>query len=132
MTAAETFVDFGASQYTRGRPHPMIAPELRTAGIATAGDAPEVGVLLLDFVLGLCAHPDPVGDAAPAIQEAQSRARRAGRTLHVVAHVVGTDDDPQGLTAQEEALRVLDVVVCSTNRLAAETARQLAGSSDAG
>jgi FdrA protein len=130
--AAETFVDFGDSQYTRGRPHPMIAPDLRSAAIATTGDAPEVGVLLLDFVLGLCAHPDPVGAAAPAIKAAQSQARKAGRTLHVVAHVVGTDDDPQGLTAQEEALRALDVVVCPTNRLAAETARRLAASGDAG
>jgi FdrA protein len=125
--AAETFVDFGASEYTRGRPHPMIAPDLRTAAIATAGDAPNVGVLLLDFVLGLCAHPDPVGAAAPAIQEARSRARRARRALHVVAHVVGTDDDSQKLTVQEEALRALDVVVCPTNRLAAQMARQLAG-----
>jgi succinyl-CoA synthetase alpha subunit len=124
--AAETFIDFGSSEYTRGRPHPMIAPDLRSAAIAATGDAADVGVLLVDFVLGLCAHPDPVGAAASAIQDAQSRARRAGRTLHVVAHVVGTDDDPQKLTAQEEGLRALDVVVCPTNRLAAETARRLA------
>jgi len=125
--AGETFVDFGTVEYTRGRPHPMIAPDLRTAAIAAAGDAPDVGVLLLDFVLGLCAHPDPVGAAAPAIREARERARRAGRGLHVVAHVVGTDDDPQKLAVQEDALRALDVVVCPSNRLAAETARRLAG-----
>ena len=49
-----------------------------------------------------------------------------------VAHVVGTDDDPQKLTVQEEALRALAVVVCPSNRLAAQTARRLAGFRNAG
>ncbi len=124
--AGEAFVDFGAAEFTRGRPHPMIAPDARAAAIAAAGDAPDVGVLLLDFVLGLGAHPDPVGAAAGAIREARARAARGGRRLEVVAHVVGTDDDPQGLAAQEGALRALDVLVCPSNRLAAEAARALA------
>jgi hypothetical protein len=44
--------------------------------------------------------------------------------------VVGTDDDPQGLTAQRAALRALDVAVYPSNRLAALAARGLAGAGE--
>lgn len=123
---ARGFVDFGAEEYTRGRPHPMIDPALRSAAIARAGDDAGVGVLLLDVVLGSCAHPDPASAAAAAIAEARARAARHGRRLDVVAHVVGTEDDPQGLAAQEDALRGGRAIVCGSNRLAALTARDLA------
>ena len=124
--AAGRFVDFGDAEYTRGRPHPMIDPTQRNQAIAATGDDPGCAVLLLDFVLGHSAHPDPAGAAAPAIREARARARRRRRELQVVAHVVGTDEDPQRLTAQEATLRALDVILCPSNRLAALTARGLA------
>ncbi|HKQ61631.1 MAG TPA: hypothetical protein VJS92_10070 [Candidatus Polarisedimenticolaceae bacterium] len=122
------FVDFGAEEYTRGRPHPIIDPSQRNAAIAAAGDDPSLGVLLLDLVLGDCAHADPAGALRPALAEA--RARRRGRDLAVVAHVVGTDQDPQGLGRQEEELRKLGAVLCSSNRMAAETARAIAEGRD--
>ena len=125
--AGRGFVDFGAEEYTRGRPHPMIDPALRSAAVARAGDDTGVGVLLLDFVLGSCAHPNPASAAGAAIGAARARAAQHGRRLAVVAHVVGTEDDPQGLAAQEDVLRGLDVTVCASNRLAARTARTLAG-----
>ena len=120
------FVDFGDAEYTRGRPHPMIDPALRSAAVAAAGDDPEAAVILVDVVLGECAHPDPAGAVAEAVREARQRAARAGRTLDLVAHVVGTDGDAQGLAVQERALAALDVVVCASNRIAAEVARELA------
>lgn len=120
------FVDFGAAEYTRGRPHPMIDPGRRSAAVARAGEEAGVGVLLLDVVLGSCAHPDPAGAVAAAISEARASFTRRGRRLEVVAHVVGTEDDPQRLADQEDALRALDVVVCGSNRLAALTALALA------
>lgn len=116
------FVDFGATEYTRGRPHPIIDPALRSAAVARAGDNDRVGVLLLDVVLGSCAHGDPAHTLAAAITEARAQATRRGRRLEVVAHVVGTEDDPQGLAGQESALRALDVIVCPSNRQAALTA----------
>ncbi len=125
--AARSFVDFGTEAYTRGRPHPMIDPALRSAAIARAADDPAVGVLLLDVVLGACAHPDPAAAAAAAIAEARAAAARRGSDLDVVAHVVGTEDDPQGLAAQEDALRGAGAIVCGSNRLAALAARDLAG-----
>lgn len=126
------FVDFGQSEYTRGRPHPMIDPSLRNRAVAAAGDDASVAVLLVDVVLGQCAHPDPAGALAIAVREARVRAERAGRTLAVVAHVVGTDDDPQRLREQERTLREVGVIVCPTNRLAAQVTRELAGGYRAG
>ncbi len=122
------WVDFGAEEYTRGRPHPIIDPSQRNAAIAAAGDEGNVSVLLLDLVLGDCAHADPAGALRPALAEA--RARRRGRDLAIVAHVVGTDEDPQGLERQEEELRKLGVVVCASNRIAGETAWAIAEGRD--
>ena len=119
------FVDFGDEEYTRGRPHPMIDPALRSAAVARAG-ADGAGVLLVDVVLGTCTHPDPARPLAAAIGEARAAAGRAGRRLEVVAHVVGTEDDPQTLSGQEHILREAGAIVCSTNRRAALTARALA------
>ena len=126
---AHRFVDFGAEEYTRGRPHPIIDPSQRNAAIVAAAADGSVSVLLLDLVLGDCAHSDPAAALRPALEEA--RARRRGRDLAIVAHVVGTDEDPQGLERQEEELRKLGVIVCASNRIAAETARALAEGRDA-
>jgi FdrA protein len=121
------FIDFGDAEYTRGRPHPIIDPTLRSAAVARAGGDRTVGVVLVDVILGDGAHSDPAGALVAAIGEARARARRARRTLEVVAHVVGTDEDPQGLADQEAKLRRAGARVCPTNRLAAEVARDLVG-----
>jgi hypothetical protein len=123
---ARGFIDFGEVEYTRGRPHPIIDPSLRSAAIARAGGDRRVSVLLLDVILGDGAHPDPAGAVAAAVAAARVRARRSRRTLEVVAHVVGTDEDPQGLASLETTLRRAGVRVCPTNRLAAELVRDLA------
>ncbi len=119
------FVDFGSPAYTRGRPHPMIDPALRNGAVRAAGADGGVAVILADVVLGWGAHPDPAGELARAGADARAAAR--GRPLHLVAHVVGTDEDPQRLGEQEAQLRAAGVLVCATNRIAAELARRLAG-----
>ncbi|HET8839818.1 MAG TPA: hypothetical protein VFN35_00065, partial [Ktedonobacteraceae bacterium] len=52
-------LDLGADEYTLGRPHPMIDPGARLKHFSRAASDPQVGVILLDIVLGYCAHPDP-------------------------------------------------------------------------
>jgi FdrA protein len=123
-----TLEDFGDDRYTHGRAHPMIDPTLRNLAIAQAGRDARVGVLLLDFILGLGAHSDPVGAAVPAIEEAVAAARADGRGLAVVAHVVGTDQDPQDLARQEAALRSVGAHVCASNVAAATQAGRIAAS----
>jgi FdrA protein len=120
------FVDFGAEEYTRGRPHPIIDPARRHAAILEAAADPAVGVLLLDLVIGDCAHPDGAGALDPVLAEASERARRAGRDLAVVVHVVGTERDPQDLARQEGILSERGAIVCPSNRVAALTARAIA------
>ena len=125
--AGYRFDDFGSERYTRGRPHPMIDPSQRDAAVAAAGADGRAGVLLVDVVLGDGAHADPAAALAPAVRAARARAGRQGRPLPVIGHVVGTDQDPQGLAAQEARLREAGVLVCPSNRLAAEVARGIAG-----
>jgi FdrA protein len=93
-----TMVDFGDDRLTQGRPHPMIDGTLRVDRIRAEVADPSTGVLLLDVVLGLGAADDPAGELASAVREATS----AG--VPVVASVVGTRDDPQGLRSQVAAL----------------------------
>ncbi len=93
-----TMVDFGDDRLTQGRPHPMIDGSLRVDRVRAELADPSTGVLLLDVVLGLGAADDPAGELAPAVRDATS----AG--VPVVASVVGTRDDPQGLRSQVAAL----------------------------
>ncbi len=97
---AHTILDLGADEYTVGRLHPMIDNDMRIRRIAQEAADPEVGLILLDVVLGDGAHPDPAGELAPAIADA-----RRARDVEFVAVVIGTDEDPQDLESQVEILR---------------------------
>lgn len=109
-------VDLGDDRYTRGRPHPMIEPELRNDHVAAALADPGVGVLLFDVVLGFGAHPDPAGVLLQVID---------GAGKPVVASVTGTEQDPQGWSRQVAALRAAGVHVAPSNAHAAALAASL-------
>ena len=109
------FLDLGDDAFTRGRPHPMIEPELRNAHIAEAVKDPAVGVVLVDVVLGFGAHENPAGVLAANDFH--------GRT--VIASVTGTEQDPQGWSRQAAILREAGVVVAASNARAAELAASL-------
>jgi FdrA protein len=121
-------VDLGGDAFTVGRPHPMIDPRLRVEWIAATAEDAGVAVLLLDVVLGHGAHVDPAGTLAPAVAEAIRVASAGGRALAVVASVCGTAADPQGLDAQEEALRSVGALVAPSNAAAARLAGLIASS----
>jgi FdrA protein len=99
-----TILDLGDDELTVGRLHPMLDNELRIRRILQEAAAPETGAILLDVVLGDGAHPDPASELGPAIERAIQIAAADGRALAVVAVVVGTDSDPQGLRNQVERL----------------------------
>ena len=86
-----TILDLGADEYTVGRLHPMIDQDLRLRKLRQEAG----GIILLDVVLGEGAHADPAGELAPVIAEIHAE---------VVAIVIGTDEDPQGLAVQIETL----------------------------
>jgi FdrA protein len=120
-------VDMGEEEFTRGRPHPMIDPRLRQERILKEASDPEVAVLLLDVVIGYGSHDDPAGAIGAAIHSAKAKAVAAGRYLSVVAHVCGTEQDPQGLEQQERTLREAGALVLPTNAQAARVAAAIAG-----
>lgn len=112
-------IDLGEEEFTKGRPHPMIDPTIRKFRIVEEAEDPEVGVLLLDFVLGYGANPDPVGAALDELKQAKETAERNGRYLSIVAHVCGTKNDIQGYDQSIARLGSAGCIVMPTNALAA-------------
>ena len=112
--------------FTQAWPHPMIDATLRRERILAEAQDPQVSVLLLDFILGYNASPDPVGDLLETIAKAKFTASQRGGFLSVVASVCGTDGDPQNLQEQTRALEEAGVVVLPSSAQAALFSRMLA------
>src|ERR1700730_47212 len=98
-------VDYGADEYTRGRPHPMIDNLLRRDAVRRAR-----GLVYLDVVLGRGAHPDPAADLARDL---------VGRPAVVV--LIGTESDPQRLSRQRAAFEAAGARVYLSNSRAARS-----------
>ena len=109
-------IDLGDDRFTRGRPHPMIEPELRNEHVAAALADPSIAVLLFDVVLGFGAHSDPAGVLVQALHGARKLA---------IASVTGTEQDPQGWSRQVALLREAGVHVAPSNAHAASLAASL-------
>lgn len=122
---AHTIIDLGEDEFTVGRLHPMMDNTLRLQRLAQEAADPEVAVILLDVVLGYGAHPNPAGDLSPAIAQAIDKAKAAGRSLEVVAVVVGTDEDPQNMAEQIVQLRQAGARVETNNETALRYVGQL-------
>jgi FdrA protein len=104
-------VDYGADEYTRGRPHPMIDNAIRLDAIRRAR-----GLVYLDVVLGRAAHPDPAAELAPALE---------GRPAVVV--LVGVEADPQVLSRQRKVFEAAGALVYLSNSRAARSLLQGGG-----
>ena len=115
VSKEHTIIDLGEDEFTVGRLHPMMDNDLRIRRLEKESADPEVAALLLDVVLGYGAHADPASELAPAIASAIQTAKNAGRSLEVVAVVSGTDEDPQGLEKQIEALKAAGARVETSN-----------------
>ena len=123
----QEIVDLGDDKYTQGKPHPMIDPETRSKFIEDAGADKTTAVILLDFVLGYGSHEDMASALLPSIKSAVAQANEDGRTLHVIATVCGTKNDPQSYDGHVRSLREAGVIVKETNNEAVRTALQIIG-----
>ncbi|HTP11278.1 MAG TPA: acyl-CoA synthetase FdrA [Anaerolineae bacterium] len=103
---AHTIVDLGSDEFTVGRLHPMLDNDLRLRRLRQEAADPEVGIILLDVVLGEGAHPNPSSELAPVIKGIMQ-----GKHLEVVAIVIGTEEDPQNLSAQIDRLAEAGAIV---------------------
>jgi FdrA protein len=111
--SAYRLVDLGDDEYTRGRPHPMIEPQLRNEHLARVLKDKNVGVILLDVVIGYGAHADPAG----LLVEVLKRNKKL-----VIASVTGTENDPQVYSKQVKTLKEAGVLVAESNAQAARIA----------
>lgn len=116
-------IDLGDDMYTKGKPHPMIDPEIRIEKIKSVVNQPETAVVVFDVVLGYGAHEDMASALKPAIIEAKKASDVA-----FVAVVVGTDEDRQNMANQVAILEEIGVIVCENNVQALQTALAVVGS----
>ncbi|PVZ82608.1 FdrA family protein [Serratia sp. S1B] len=112
---AHTFLDFGDDDFTNGKPHPMIDPTNRINRLLQEARDPQVGVIVMDFVLGFGSHEDPVGVMIDAIKEAKAIAAREQRPLEILGYVLGTDLDTPSLQQQCQMLTDAGVIWASSS-----------------
>ena len=116
---ADSIVDLGADEVTRGRPHPMIDPTVRDEELRKALADPGVAVVLVDCIIGFGANADPAGHLAAIVAAAGAGAPP------VLASVTGTEGDPQVRSQQMAVLEHAGVIVAPSNAHAAELALSL-------
>jgi len=115
-------IDLGDDQYTQGRPHPMIDPEIRHEPLAAALMDPDVGLILIDIVIGYGAHPNPAGQLVDMLSS-----MRGENDPTIIASVTGTEQDPQVLSNQIQKLQSSGIDVAESNADAAVAALKLLG-----
>ena len=79
------------------------------AAARACAPTPQVAAVILDVVLGYGAHPDPAAVLAPVCASVM-----ADGGPQVVAYVLGTEQDPQGYTAQRDRLVDAGCIVTET------------------
>lgn len=121
-----SLVDMGDDEFTQGRPHPMIDPTLRNARLLQEAADPATAILLFDVVLGYGASLDPTGELLATLARARHEAEQTGRQLIAIAHVCGTELDPQPRQQQIDRLREAGVLIAQSNMQAAQLAARLA------
>ena len=126
VSVGHSIVDYGEEEFTIGRPHPVLDPEIRRRGILREAEDPETAVILLDFILGPAVHSDPVGVVIEDIRAVKEKARSRGGHLAVVTSICGTDRDPQNRGAQGKRLLEAGVIVAASNVQAAMLAGEIA------
>ena len=115
-------IDLGDDQYTQGRPHPMIDPEIRREPLEAAIADTDVGLILIDVVIGYGAHPNPAGQLADMLSS-----MRGKNNPTIIASVTGTEEDPQVLSNQIQTLRSAGIDVAASNADAAVAGLKLLG-----
>lgn len=118
-------IDMGDDQFTQGVPHPMIDYRQRRERIIKEATNPEVGIILLDVMLGYGSHSDPASELVPAINEARLLASGGGRQLAFIVVLCGTSDDPQDIQKQRSELTATGAVVVPSNLQAVSIAAAL-------
>lgn len=127
MSRENSVVDLGDESFTAGRAHPMIDPTLRKLRITQESRDSEVAAIMLDVVLGYGSAADPGGSLLGPIREARESSKKRGGEVAFMAHVCGTDSDPQPLGEQSEKLSKAGVLLFPSNALLSAAAALAVG-----
>jgi FdrA protein len=119
LSVQDSIVDLGDEEFTAGRAHPMIDPTVRQLRLVEEARDRDVAVIMMDVMLGYGSHPDPAGAMLEAITEARQIAKSDDRSIPILAHVCGTEQDPQPLSQQVKKLKKAGVHVFPTNAMMA-------------
>jgi FdrA protein len=119
VSVENSVVDLGEEEFTAGRAHPMIDPTIRNLRLIEEARDGDVAVIMIDVMLGFGSNLDPAGAMLGAIFEARRIAKSNGRSLPILAHVCGTEQDPQPLSQQAKKLEEAGVHVFPTNAMMA-------------
>lgn len=114
-----SLVDMGDDEFTRGMPHPMIDFTLRKERLAEECRKKDVGVILLDVVLGYGSHMNPAKELAEVIVRERAAANAEGRDFVVCAYICGSEGDPQNRDRQKRLLEEAGVILMPSNAQAA-------------
>jgi len=118
VSTKHTIIDLGDDSFTVGRPHPMIDQTYRKKRMIKEAEDSTTAVILLDFILGYGAHLDPIGDIIETIEEIRAQ----HHYISIIAHVCGTDNDPQDYSNSIKKLQSNQVIIMPTNAQAARMA----------
>lgn len=116
------FWDFGEDEFTVGRPHPMMAPELRMEHLVKALIDPEVGVVIADLVIGYGAADGQAETFVKAVQSAANLSNGKSQDTIIAVSVCGTELDSPNRTKVKQILEQAGVLVFDSNALAANWA----------
>ncbi|MHA2296536.1 MAG: acyl-CoA synthetase FdrA [Candidatus Hodarchaeales archaeon] len=117
-----SMIDLGEEEFTAGRPHPMIDFSLRKKRILKEAKDPEVGVIILDVVLGHGSNMDPGIELVSAIKESIKIVAGEGRHLSFICSITGTERDPQDKKKVKRELLDAGAIVMETNAAASKLA----------
>lgn len=112
-----TLIDMGDDDFTRGKPHPMIDPTLRNQRLLAELNDPQTAVVLFDLVLGYGASEAPAAELLEQLTQIDQQ-----QAPLMIAHVCGTESDPQQRSRQVSALRDAGVIIADCNAQAAQWA----------
>lgn len=125
VSTKNCILDLGADEFTLGKPHPMIEPEMKNQRLLKEAADLDTAVILLDFVLGHGVNADPAGNTLYEIDKAREIADSQGRHITFVASVTGTDEDPQNREEQIRVLKDHGVLVLPSNAQAVRAAVEI-------
>jgi FdrA protein len=112
--AGHSVIDYGAEEFTEGRPHPIIDPSLRNGRASEELRRPEVKSVIIDVVAGTGAPADLIERTVKALDIDGTHAEK------LVVRYVGTPSDPQ--SSDLPKLEKTGAIIAPTNAIAAITA----------